>query len=583
MIQGFSQKKRLIDYPKVVAPFEKELASNSISVSELLEKVNNEIKISDRTKDSARLIYLFTYKTRLIQSFLKSGNAKDSGKKILLLSNSISDPYLKTEGLIGYSYYLRNLGKIDSSLYQLHRAKEIAVNRFPELQKEIDFEIIGNLMVKGNYQEAIVLIDTFLSQSSNLSDSLNYLFLKGTALESMGKPDKALELLLQAQQKFTEENDERKLINIYFQIGELLKNLSLHQKALHYYNLIEDKSSHYKQKSLIVRLHKNLGELYLKTEAYDKAKYHLELGLKTIENSETYPFGHIQINLAHLYSVTGQYEMAETHIKEASNFFQQNDFKRGLLLVDIERARLAFTKEELVTAETILKKTIEQLRLLDIPLYEISATNLLISVLQSKGDYKDAFLQQRRNDQLKERTIGSRQALVNVTKLLHDFENQEKTYASNWIYYIIPFLLLLLFVVGFRKTLFKRSGVENPTKYLSDVEEIEQLKDSLMFQLVTQKAYLNKNLSLKLLAESTGTTDKKLSYMINSEMSTTFYDLLNVYRLEEFESLVSQNKQEDYSLQGLIEMSGFSSKTVFYRVFKEKYGMTPSNYLKSLD
>ncbi len=580
--QGFCQKKPRVDYTQVIAPFEKELVSNNGSVSKLLKKVNTEISLSEKAKDSARLIYLFIYKTRLVQSFLKSGNAEESGEQIRLLSSHISDPYLKAEGIIGYAYYLRNLGKIDSSLYQLQRAKEIAIHRFPELQEEIDFEMIGNLMIKGSYQRAISLIDSILDKSSNHSSYFDYLTLKGTALESMGKPDQALELLLESQQKFTKHGENKRIISIYFQIGELLKNLSLHQKALEYYKLIEEQSSNEEKKATIVRLHKNLGELYLKTGAYDQARYHLKAGLKTLENSSTYPFGHLQINLAHLYSVTEQYDLASVHIEKATRFFQQNGFERGLLLVDIERARLSYAKEELADAEAILERTIEQLRLLEIPLYEISATNLLISVLQSKGDYKEAFLQQRRNDQLKERTTGSRQALVNVTKLLHDFENQKKPNSSNWVYFILSILLLLIFILGFRKTLFKKRPVESSTKYLTDAEEIKRLKDALTHQLLTEKAYLDKDLTLKSLAESTGTTDKKLSYMINSEMGTTFYDLLNTHRLQEFENLVSQNKQEEYSLQGLIEMSGFSSKTVFYRVFKEKYGMTPSSYLKSL-
>ncbi len=94
------------------------------------------------------------------------------------------------------------------------------------------------------------------------------------------------------------------------------------------------------------------------------------------------------------------------------------------------------------------------------------------------------------------------------------------------------------------------------------------------------KLYLTPNLSLRDLAEKMGTSDKTLSTMINHHLQVTFYDLVNAYRIEEAKARLLTSDLEKYTVTGIGEMCGFSSKSSFYRVFKSETGITPLNYIK---
>jgi len=37
---------------------------------------------------------------------------------------------------------------------------------------------------------------------------------------------------------------------------------------------------------------------------------------------------------------------------------------------------------------------------------------------------------------------------------------------------------------------------------------------------------------------------------------------------------------EQYTIAAIAELSGFNNKATFYKVFKEKYKLTPSEYIK---
>lgn len=125
-----------------------------------------------------------------------------------------------------------------------------------------------------------------------------------------------------------------------------------------------------------------------------------------------------------------------------------------------------------------------------------------------------------------------------------------------------------------------------PTPYenttLLEKEEANQLHTALLLQLEEKQVFLNPELTLRELAETIQTSEKKLSYLLNQNLDTNFYELLNKYRVEKFKTTATDPKNQNLSIVGIALNCGFPSKSSFYRAFKTNVGTSPSAYLKKL-
>lgn len=112
-------------------------------------------------------------------------------------------------------------------------------------------------------------------------------------------------------------------------------------------------------------------------------------------------------------------------------------------------------------------------------------------------------------------------------------------------------------------------------------EEFEVLENRLNHILKTNKPYLDEDLTLNKLAKELDTTDKKLSALLNQYMDTTFYDLINTYRVAEMKEKMQSELYRNYTLLAISYECGFKSKTSFNRIFKKEMGCSPSVYRKT--
>ncbi|WP_299115940.1 helix-turn-helix domain-containing protein [uncultured Winogradskyella sp.] len=113
-------------------------------------------------------------------------------------------------------------------------------------------------------------------------------------------------------------------------------------------------------------------------------------------------------------------------------------------------------------------------------------------------------------------------------------------------------------------------------------EEFVNLKNKLELIIKTEQPYLDEDLTLGKLAKQLSTTDKKLSTMLNQYLNTTFYDLINKYRVEEVKVKINLDSYKNYNLFGIASECGFKSRTSFNRIFKKETGLSPSEFKKSI-
>ncbi|MGM0580540.1 MAG: helix-turn-helix domain-containing protein [Bacteroidota bacterium] len=106
------------------------------------------------------------------------------------------------------------------------------------------------------------------------------------------------------------------------------------------------------------------------------------------------------------------------------------------------------------------------------------------------------------------------------------------------------------------------------------------LKDKLEELLLNDKVYLDHDLTLSKLADLIPVNNKKLSAFINQHLNTTFYDMINAYRVKAVKEKMNDKASQHLTLLGIAYDSGFNSKTSFNRIFKKETGFSPSDFKK---
>jgi len=130
-----------------------------------------------------------------------------------------------------------------------------------------------------------------------------------------------------------------------------------------------------------------------------------------------------------------------------------------------------------------------------------------------------------------------------------------------------------------------KSQTTKPKPYsnisLLSKQEAEILQQNIETQIRTHELFLNSDLTLRELSDKTGFSEKKVSYFLNQNLNTNFYDYINKHRIEKFKAVVEDSSNSNLSIEGLAQNCGFSSKSSFYRAFKSQVNMSPSEYIKS--
>jgi AraC-like DNA-binding protein len=70
-----------------------------------------------------------------------------------------------------------------------------------------------------------------------------------------------------------------------------------------------------------------------------------------------------------------------------------------------------------------------------------------------------------------------------------------------------------------------------------------------------------------------------VSYCINTIMQTKFSTLKADLRINYTIELFSGKLKESYTIEGIAQQAGFKTRASFYNAFKEKTGITPTEFI----
>ncbi|MBR2165158.1 MAG: AraC family transcriptional regulator [Paludibacteraceae bacterium] len=115
----------------------------------------------------------------------------------------------------------------------------------------------------------------------------------------------------------------------------------------------------------------------------------------------------------------------------------------------------------------------------------------------------------------------------------------------------------------------------------SNIASNAEYRRALEEWMASEKPYLNPNFRLTDLRKVLPMNRTYLSQFINAEYDCTFYQFVTNYRIEEAKLQMRQNP--NLKMQQISELCGFSSATVFGRIFARETGLTPTEWIAQFD
>ena len=121
---------------------------------------------------------------------------------------------------------------------------------------------------------------------------------------------------------------------------------------------------------------------------------------------------------------------------------------------------------------------------------------------------------------------------------------------------------------------YQRSGLKQ--------KDVAQYIKKLEAFMEKEKPYLDRELSIFDLSKQLQIPRHFLSEVINEHLGKNFYNLINDYRVEEVKRRLMDPAYKNLTILAIAYDSGFNAKSSFNTIFKEKTGMTPSEYLRQV-
>jgi len=132
-----------------------------------------------------------------------------------------------------------------------------------------------------------------------------------------------------------------------------------------------------------------------------------------------------------------------------------------------------------------------------------------------------------------------------------------------------------------------RLGIVEDVKKQSKSFEISSEKlDLLKLKIdryLENKPYLNPDFNLTMMSSDINIPVHHLSYYFNEHLNIGFNTWKNNFKIDHVITLINDGSGEILTLDALAKQAGFGSRTSFFNSFKQKMGVTPSEYLNSLD
>ena len=154
-----------------------------------------------------------------------------------------------------------------------------------------------------------------------------------------------------------------------------------------------------------------------------------------------------------------------------------------------------------------------------------------------------------------------------------------RLFTQQWL--VLALLIYNSAQIALRRKPWKEEILENAEEEEEEDAVRKSYREKLESWMRNAKPYVNPEFRLVDLMQILPMNRTYLSKFINVEYGCSFYQFVTKYRIEEAQRLMQEHPE--WKLQDVAEQSGFSSPTIFSRVFARETGYTPSEWMEQID
>lgn len=424
-------------------------------------------------------------------------------------------------------------------------------------------------------------------QQGNIDGAVNALYTQANIYLSMEQPDQAFQLFNEGIKLMDENKSTQYLLKLEFyqSISTLFVAKNDYETMLRHVDIFEKQIERVKASQPEVDLtaysfnaHVNYVFCYANLGDLVKAKQHLAKASDLIQN--TWPDNYLQeLNQAYAcyYTFLGDYQQALMYNQMTIDYYQQNNLGIGVRYQLWHRAEIF---ERMGNYQMACTEYSRLKMLAD----SVNVTRFSRQINELRTMYElDKLELEAEKTQLElknSRTLAvllSALALVLAAFVLVVLFNQKKLKEKN---------RSLFRQISEQKKWIETHGLHLSKEQTSaqtppnaESNKVNALIASLNELMEREQLYTQSDLNRKKLAELLGSNETYLFEAIKQNYNLTFNEYLNVLRLDHARDLLAQ-PQYNHTIEAVAIDSGFGSRNTFYRLFRERYGLTPMEFRK---
>ena len=144
----------------------------------------------------------------------------------------------------------------------------------------------------------------------------------------------------------------------------------------------------------------------------------------------------------------------------------------------------------------------------------------------------------------------------------------------------IVFFLYWIGIIGYHRINLLKEG--NTMPLVDQFNEMSRQFHVLCQAMETEKLYLDPDLNQQKVSVHVGIKVKTISIVLNKVYRDNFNDFVNSYRVKEVQRRLDDQSYRHLTIAAIAFESGFNSNATFQRAFKNKIGVSPTEYLATL-
>jgi AraC-like DNA-binding protein len=486
-----------------------------------------------------------------------------SSKIALELFKTSKDSALLIDSWRTIAIAYNRLGKLDSSLIFTQFMYNYAKVKGDYQMRRGSMMLLGNIATQNKrYQQGYDFYNEALQESIKENDPVNLpvdYYNLGLADFFLKRFDRA-EANLSKALAFAEKNpDLLLLVRIYGSLSDVAEKIGNPGKQkffLQKSNAIAEKIGDFRMlatsKTILMRM--SLAELKY-TEA-------ITLGNEAKTYLRRAPFPPLEIQIDSLLFVAlkaqGKYQQALTYYEAFSKKQREIINEKETEKLNEVSARFNLEKKNLLiekqNAELLSSKRANKINLLLITLLLSLLISVLFAYLRERNFRTRLFIKEKAAD-------------TQISALRKHIENQQEQQGE--AFNIIPATTSAL--------------QQQPVEPI--IDKSLSLYNRIIELILKEKLYLNPELDQKFFVQRLGTNKAYLYDAISTHGDANFKGMINRFRIDEakiaIQSMVNEKKPINH--ESIMHLSGFNSKSTFYRLFKAQTGLTPLEYAEEYE